>query len=167
MKRLCIFFALLLVIAPAAYSRLGESVEECAVRYGQARGRTGAFTIYTKNGINAECVFDAEQRCCLIRFSAAGELELGMIDALLLANAGTAKWAEIGDPTEPEVSRRIAELLEVVGGREWAEQFQRGRNWKADDGTRVAVFRDGHLIVATTAALDAYRAAGKRQAEGF
>lgn len=166
MNPFCVIFICLFFAAPG-FARIGETMAECEARYGPRKGRTGAFQIFTKNRINAECEFGPDGQCRLILFSAETELDLGTIDALLQANSGNSKWKEFETFVTKDQMDRVTELLESSKGREWASRFRRGRNWFSEDGHRCAVFRDGHLIIATFDALDAYRAASVRKASGF
>lgn len=157
-----------LFVVSTSSARIGETFDECQARYGEWKGgRDGGLLLFTKNNINAHCEFDAERRCRYIMFTAGKGLDLGLIDALLEANSGGSAWKEFEDPKTPEETVRITEILEFSKGREWAETFRYGRNWVSEDGTRWAAFRDGRLLIATTLALDAYRAAGKSKASGF
>lgn len=166
MKVPMMILSALLAVAPAS-ARIGETFDQCEARYGEWRGRDGRLFSFTKNNINAKCEFNPDRICRFIMFTAGKGLDLGLIDALLGANAGASTWKEFEDPKTPEEETRITELLEYSQGREWAERFQRGRNWVSEDGSRWAAFREGRLIIATTEALDAYRAAGKARATGF
>lgn len=84
--------ASLLLVATAS-ARLGETPDQCAMRYGNSTGASGQFTIYSKDHILIAVLFEAGRSVREVFSSEPGAFlnEKQVVD-LLNANSESAPW---------------------------------------------------------------------------
>lgn len=149
MTRRTLALALLAValFTPSAQARLGESLSECAARYGRYIGpvdEAGRIHLFTKDGINTKIHLSADQTVCeALLFTAAekGGLSLRIAEALIAANAAGQTWTSLlGDS---------------------------GKTWTRGDKQAHGYFDGRRLIIAAQSHLDGAGGADISRVAGF
>jgi hypothetical protein len=146
--RKCIFSALLL-LAPVAYGRLGETENQCWKRYGEPVGKFQYEVEFKKNDLRIFVMF-LEGRAASIRYS--GRISLAIAQELLKLNGGDLRW-------ESEVNEAAVKI------------------WNANDQDLKAIYApasqisNDDLVITSKAALAAKKRLGdhvdRRKIEGL
>lgn len=93
MKLLPLVITGIVIIATPAFARIGETQDQCSMRYGSAKGSNGQFTIYYQNRLNIAVQYSNGVSIKEIFSPDAGAtLQEDQIAELLGANSGGSTW---------------------------------------------------------------------------